>query len=361
MKRIFIGLLAWLILADWVVAEALPFKVESLVSDLRYPWGMAFITPAELLITEKGGAVKYIQLNNQVSKTIATLPVAQVGQGGLLDIALHPDFKQNRWVYLTYSKAVEGGYTTTLARGIFKKTQLKQIRELLVTSAISRAGRHFGSRIVFDQQGYLYMTIGDRGDRHNSQRLNTHAGKVLRLTAEGKPAKNNPFVKKPNALPEIYSYGHRNPQGMVFDLQTQQLWLHEHGPQGGDEINLVEAGVNYGWPVITYGREYSGDVITDKTHDPKMAQPHWYWVPSIAPSGMTLYRGKPFKSWQGDFLVGALKDRLLARVSLTDVQKGTEQRYDFHKRIRAVTEGPDGLVYLLTDQSPGELLRLRPK
>ncbi|MCX4028662.1 PQQ-dependent sugar dehydrogenase [Endozoicomonas sp. SM1973] len=169
------------------------------------------------------------------------------------------------------------------------------------------------------------------------------------------------FSKTTNALPEIYSYGHRNPQGMVFDSTTQQLWLHEHGPKGGDEINLVKAGENYGWPMITYGREYSGDVITEKTHDPHMEQPHWYWVPSIAPSGMALYRGNQFKNWQGDFLVGALKDRLLARVTLTGLQKGKEQHYNFYKRIRAVTEGPDGFVYLLTDQSPGELLRLLPE
>ncbi|MDE1465662.1 PQQ-dependent sugar dehydrogenase [Spartinivicinus poritis] len=361
MKRIFQGVLLWLLTIELVLAANLPFKVETLINDLRYPWGMAFITTTELLVTEKGGAVKYIQLNKQSSKTIATLPVAQVGQGGLLDIVLHPKFKQNRWVYLTYSKAVTGGYTTVLARGTFNEGRLEQIKELLLTSAASRTSRHFGSRIVFDQQGYLYMTIGDRGDRRNSQRLDTHAGKVLRLTAEGKPATDNPFIKTVNALPEIYSYGHRNPQGMVFDNTAQQLWLHEHGPKGGDEINLVKAGVNYGWPVITYGREYSGDVITEKTHDPNMEQPHWYWVPSIAPSGMALYRGNQFKNWQGDFLVGALKDRLLARVTLTGVQKGKEQRYDFYKRIRAVTEGPDGFVYLLTDQSPGELLRLLPE
>ncbi|MCX4028660.1 PQQ-dependent sugar dehydrogenase [Endozoicomonas sp. SM1973] len=194
MKWIFQSVLLWILIIEAVLAAELPFKVQTLISDLRYPWGMAFITPTELLITEKGGAVKYIQLNKQTSKTIATLPVAQVGQGGLLDIALHPKFKQNRWVYLTYSKAVTGGYTTVLARSIFNDGQLKQIKELLLTSATSRASHHFGSRIVFDQQGYLYMTIGDRGDRRNSQRLDTHAGKVLRLTAEGKPAKDNPFI-----------------------------------------------------------------------------------------------------------------------------------------------------------------------
>lgn len=358
MKRILFGAMVWLLVSGLVLAGALPFKVETLRNDLDYPWGMVFLSPTTLLVTEKKGTVKHIQIKTNTSRTIATLAVAKVGQGGLLDIALHPHFKLNHWVYLTYSKSVKGGYTTVLARGVFNGRELEQVKELLVTEAVSRAVHHFGSRIVFDRQNNLFMTVGDRGNRHNAQQLVTHAGKVLRLTAEGKPVKDNPFVDRVNALPEIYSYGHRNPQGMVFDKLTQQVWLHEHGPKGGDEINLVKIGGNYGWPVITYGREYSGLSITDKTHDSSMAQPHWYWVPSIAPSGMVLYRGNRFKNWQGDFLVGALKSQLLAKITLKALQKGKELRYSLHKRIRAVTEGPDGFVYLLTDQSPGQLLRL---
>jgi len=335
-----------------------------ITDQLSYPWGMTFINDDQVLVTEKPGYIKKIILSNGMIKHINGGPkVAQVGQGGLLDIEKHPRFDENHLVYFSYSKKVNRGVTTAVARGELKGNKIIKLEDILVTNAISHGGRHFGSRLAFDSNEMLYVTVGDRGDRSRAQRLASHAGKVLRIHDDGKIPRDNPFLSTMNVQPEIYSYGHRNPQGLAFDRETQRLWLHEHGPKGGDEVNLLQPGANYGWPVITYGREYSGLPITDETHREGMEQPVWKWVPSIAPSGLAVYRGEAFKSWNGDLLVGSLKFKLLAHLTMDGAQVKREQRYleSLGERIRAVKVGPQGLLYLLTDSARGQLIKLTPK
>jgi len=345
-------------------ALAEPFEISTITDQLHHPWGMAFIQNAQVLVTEKAGTIKKVSLTDGSIQTITGGPkVARLGQGGLLDIEKHPRFNQNRWVYFSYSKQMSRGVTTAVAKATLEGNQLIDLEDIIVSKAISNAGQHFGSRLAFDEHELLYITIGDRGERDNAQRLSSHAGKVLRLHDDGKIPKNNPFLTTPNAYAEIYSYGHRNPQGLAFDKETQRMWLHEHGPKGGDEVNLLHPGANYGWPVITYGKEYSGFSITDETHREGMEQPVWKWVPSIAPSGLAVYRGEAFKNWQGDLLVGALKFKLLAHLTMKGIHVRNEQRYlnSLDERIRAVKIGPDGLVYLLSDSAQGRLIKLSPK
>lgn len=347
-----------------VAAGSDSFEISVVTRQLNYPWGMTFISNNQLLVTEKRGTIQKISLSTgQIERVSGGPLVAQVGQGGLLDIEKHPDFKNNRLIYLSYSKPVKRGVTTAVARATLVGNTLTEVEDILITNAISHGGRHFGSRLAFDRYQMLYVTVGDRGDRERSQRLASHAGKVLRIHDDGKIPQDNPFLSVMNAQPEIFSYGHRNPQGLVFDNVTQRLWLHEHGPKGGDEVNLLIKGANYGWPVITYGREYSGLSITDETHREGMEQPVWKWVPSIAPSGMAIYHGDLFKGWQGDLLIGALKSQMLVRLNMSDAAVLQEQRLltSYHERIRAVDVGPDGLIYLLTDSARGQLIILSPK
>ena len=340
------------------------FQINIVTDQLNYPWGMVFINEDQLLVTEKAGSIKKITLSDGSMKHITGGPqVTQLGQGGLLDIEKHPRFKHNQLIYLSYSKQVSRGVTTAVARGKLEGNRLTKLEDILITKAIGRGGQHFGSRIAFDTNEMLYVTVGDRGDRSRAQQLTSHAGKVLRVHDDGRIPRDNPFLTTMHAQPEIFSYGHRNPQGLVFDGKARQLWLHEHGPKGGDEVNLLQPGANYGWPIITYGREYSGFRITKETHREGMEQPVWKWVPSIAPSGLAIYRGDAFKSWNGDLLVGALKSELLAHLIMDGTQVKSERRYltSLGERIRAVDVGPDGMLYLLTDSASGQLIKLTPK
>lgn len=356
-----LGLLCWSTLA---FSEA--YRLSSIDVELNQPWGMTFITPTQLVVTEKSGHVQLISIDASKPPIKTTLdggPKATLhGQGGLLDVEKHPQYSQNHWLYFSYTKQVHQGYTTAVARARLLNNSLTQLEDIFIARAVSSKGQHFGSRLAFDRDHRLYITVGDRGDRHQAQQLSTHAGKVIRINDDGSIPSDNPFINRSGALVEIYSYGHRNPQGLVYDWPSKRLWLHEHGPRGGDEVNLIRAGANYGWPVITYGREYSGFAITDETHRPGMEQPIWKWVPSIAPSGLAIYRGKAFPNWQGDLFVGALKSRLLAHLSMQEETVKREQRYleSLDARIRDVAVGPDGLIYLLTDSEQGRLLRLSP-
>ncbi|WP_241566919.1 PQQ-dependent sugar dehydrogenase [Hahella sp. KA22] len=339
------------------------FKVETVLQYLDQPWSMAFLPDGGLLVTQKTGDLLHINLKQQNFTVVKGTPESVVhGQGGLLDVMLHPDFDTNQWVYLTFTQKKSDGYTTALARGRLQGDKLTGTKVLLSARAVSGEGRHFGSRLAFDDQGFLYMTIGDRGDRRNAQNLQSHAGKVLRLTEDGAAALGNPFLNRADALPEIFSYGHRNPQGLTYDSVSQRLWLHEHGPKGGDEVNLIQAGKNYGWPLVTYGKEYWGGTISAQTEASGVEKPVWYWDPSIAPSGMAVYRGDLFPDWRGDLLVGALKFQLLARVEMKETRAQKEERslQERKSRIRDVRVGPDGAVYVLTDGSNAELLRLSP-
>ena len=360
-----------LAIANHAIAEAVTsseqasFRVERLADGLDHPWSVAFLPDGGFLVTERPGRLRVIDAQGQLmEQPVGGLPEIRArGQGGLLDVVLHPDFENNAWVYLSYVESGPGGMGTAVARGRLSGTRLLDTRILFRLLPKSDNGRHFGSRLVFGREGHLFVTLGDRGDRPRAQDLDDHAGSVIRLNEDGSIPADNPFVGRRGVRPEIYSYGHRNRQGATLEPSTGRLWTHEHGPQGGDEINLPEPGVNYGWPVITHGANYGiGTAIGEGTEKPGMAQPLHYWVPSIAPSGMTFYDGERFPNWQGDLFIGSLKFNMLVRLELEDGRVVHEERMleDALGRIRDVRQGPDGLLYLLTDESDGELVRLVP-
>ena len=360
-----------------VVFETRDYKVRAtkIVEGLAHPWSMAFLPDGRMLVTERRGQLRIVENGKLLPAPVEGLPkITEHGQGGLLDVVLHPKYADNGWIYWSYNAVDSAGlHGTELARGKLGGSRdmprMTDVQVLFKMQPKVEAGYHFGSRIVFDRQGYLYLTLGDRGDspdkgaQHRAQLLNNHGGKSIRLLDDGRVPDDNPFVKTPGALPEIYSYGHRNMQGAALHPDTGRVWAHEHGPQGGDEVNILAAGANFGWPVITYGANYgSGSKIGEGTAKPGMIQPLFYWVPSIAPSGMTFYSGRNFPKWKGNLFVGALVQQLLMRVTL-DGEKSVDQERLFEKklgRIRDVREGPDGNLYLLTDSDKGDLIRLEP-
>jgi len=347
---------------------ASPFKVETVVSDLEHPWGMAFLPDGRILVAERAGRLRIVERGELLASPVAGLPAIEpIGQGGLLDIALHPDYQNNGWLYFSYAEPAEGFFTndygTAVARAKLDGNRLKELQVIFSMNKKSGGGRHFGSRLIFDRDNFLYITTGDRGERERAQDLGDHAGSVIRLHDDGRIPADNPFVKTEGTRAEIYSYGHRNPQGMALHPTTGEVWLHEHGPQGGDEINRILPGRNYGWPVITYGKNYvTGTRIGEGTHKSGMEQPLYQWTPSIAPSGMAFYSGDAFKEWRGNLFVGALKFQLLVRLELDDHKVVNEQRLLERQlgRIRDVRNGPDGLLYLLTDADEGAIVRLLP-
>ncbi|QEP44795.1 PQQ-dependent sugar dehydrogenase [Ectothiorhodospiraceae bacterium BW-2] len=339
-------------------------QITPMMTDLSHPWGMAFLPDGTLLVTERGGALYHIDLDNSSKHSVTGVPkVAALGQGGLLDVAVHPDFATNRLIYLSYAGGQGNSVGTEVARARLAANRLTQLEIIFQLDPKTHTGYHFGSRLVFDQQGYLYITNGDRGVKERAQNLADHAGSVVRLHDDGTIPSDNPFIDQGSAHPGIYTFGHRNPQGMVVD-SANQIWIHEHGPQGGDELNLIEAGKNYGWPVITYGVNYgSGTPIGEGYEKPGMAQPRYHWIPSIAPSGMALYRGDLFPQWQGDLLLGSLKFRMLVRLDVEQGKIVAEERYikDRIGRIRDVEIDPhDGSILVLTDERNGGLYRLTP-
>ncbi len=342
-----------------------PFRAVTLTEGLEYPWGLAFLPDGKMLVTERPGRLRLIGADGRLDpRPIAGVPaVAAVGQGGLLDVALHPEFARNGWVYLSYAAHGPGGYGTEVARARLEGHALRDLKVIFSMRPKTTTGHHFGSRLAFDRQGYLYITLGDRGEMDRAQRLDDHAGSVIRLHDDGRVPADNPFVAVPNALPEKFTLGNRNIQGAALHPVTGVLWAHEHGPQGGDEINIIRAGTNYGWPVITYGRNYgSGTPIGEGTHKAGMAQPLWQWTPSIAPSGMAFYTGDRFPAWRGNLFVGALRGQMLVRLELDGERIVREERLveSTVGRIRDVRNGPDGFLYLLTDDGRGRLIRLEP-
>ncbi len=349
--------------AEVVRTQAHDVRVVRVVTGLEHPWGMAFLPDGRMLVTERPGRLRIVDSGKLLPQPVAGLPaIAQHGQGGLLDVALHPKFAENGWVYLSYAARGEGGVGTEVARGKLEGNRLTNLQVIFRQQPKLGGGRHFGSRLVFDRKGYLYITLGDRGDDDRAQRLDQLVGKVVRLKDDGSIPDDNPFVNRTGARPEIFTLGNRNVQGAALHPETGLLWAHEHGPQGGDEVNVLRAGVNYGWPVITYGVQYvTGMKIGEGTQREGMAQPLWKWVPSIAPSGMAFYTGDKFPKWKGDLFVGALKDRLLVRLRLDGEKVISEERMlEGIGRVRDVRAGPDGYLYLLTDARDGELLRLEP-
>ncbi|MCB1787154.1 MAG: PQQ-dependent sugar dehydrogenase [Gammaproteobacteria bacterium] len=346
-------------------SERARFRVEPLVGGLEHPWSLAFLPDGRMLVTERPGRLRLITADGRLQPhPIGGLPaIAASGQGGLLDVVPHPDFARNRWIYFSYVEAGAGGIGTAVARGRLEGDALLATEVLFRLLPKSRTARHFGSRLVFDRAGHLFVTLGDRGDRPRAQDLGDHAGSVIRLGDDGRIPSDNPFVSQPGTRPEIFSFGHRNIQGAALHPVTGRLWTHEHGPQGGDEINIPRAGVNHGWPIITYGVNYGiGTQIGEGTTKPGMGQPVYYWVPSIAPSGMAFYDGAAFPGWQGNLFVGSLKFRQLVRLEIDGERVVHEERLleDAVGRIRDVRQGPDGLLYLLSDAADGQLVRLVP-
>lgn len=341
------------------------FKVEKIVDGLQHPWGMAFLPDEQILLTERSGNLRLIKNGILDPTPVSGLPkIIARGQGGLLDITLHPDYENNQLIYFSYVAGNRKGMGTKVARAQFDGHRLNNLQVIFTLVPQTTTTRHFGGRLLFDNDGYLYITLGDRGNRPRAQNLNDHAGSVIRLHDDGTIPADNPFIDDESHQAEIYSFGHRNPQGMALNPKTNAVWIHEHGPQGGDEINIIQKGQNYGWPVITYGVNYGiGTAIGEGTHKKGMLQPLYYWLPSIAPSGMTFYAGEKFPDWNGDLLVGSLKFQLLVHLQLEQGKVIRESRFLTGKlgRIRDVRTGPDGFIYLLTDASNGSLYRLLPR
>ena len=352
--------------ADVFESEEHAFRVVTVTEGFDHPWGLAFLPDGRMLVTERPGRLRTVTAGRLDPEPVAGVPrVRASGQGGLLDVALHPQFPENGWVYLSYSGGKRRSSGTEVARGRLRHHRLEDVEVLFRALPKSHGGRHFGSRLRFAPDGALFITLGDRGDRHRAQDPGDHAGSIVRLRAGGGVPPDNPFAGIAAARPEIFTIGNRNVQGLAFDPETGLLWSHEHGPRGGDELNVVRAGVNYGWPVISYGREYlTGASVGEATHRDGMAQPAHRWTPSIAPSGLTAYDGERFPGWRGNLFVGALKLRHLARLVLDGERVVHEERLieGRYGRIRDVRTGPDGLLYLLTDAPApyGALLRLEP-
>ncbi|MGQ0619144.1 MAG: PQQ-dependent sugar dehydrogenase [Panacagrimonas sp.] len=347
--------------ASLYVETAKDFQVEEAVTGLELPWDLAFLTDTDILVTEKVGRLQRIDLKTGQRAPIRGLPeVAVVGQGGLHAVTLHPAFAQNGLIYLSYAAQVgKGVYTTRLMRARLQGDALTGQTVLLSAVAETGVGHHFGGAVLFDPQGYLYLSVGDRGDRHDAQNLGRHNGKILRLKDDGSVPEDNPFRGVAGARPEIWSYGHRNPQGMGLDPATGQIWAVEHGPRGGDELNRILRGRNYGWPVITYGKEYVGGSIGEGTAKEGMEQPvHWY-VPSIATAGMSYYGGGIFPQWKDSVFIAALKGQHLNRVQLSRDGRFVKEERLLHSRglrMRSVKPSPRGEVWVVTDN--GVILRL---
>lgn len=337
------------------------FTVTTLVQWLNEPWGLDFLPDGRILLTEKDGHIKMVTPGSWDTVDLQGVPaVANEGQGGLLDVLVHPDFERNALVYLSYSIAVNDGFTTQVARARLRDTRLENLEVLFTARPAFAQRRHFGSRLLLDE-GYLYITVGDRGNRELAQSLDTHNGKVLRLTEDGRVPRDNPFVGRAGALPEIYTYGHRNPQGIARHPYNGSIWASEHGPQGGDEVNVLRAGANYGWPVITYGEEYGGGKIGEGTHRKGMEQPLVYYTPSIAVGGIDFYTANRYPGWKPSLLLSSLRLTRINRLELDGNGLGAETRLlgDLNMRIRDLQVGPDGLVYALADRS--RLIRLDPR
>lgn len=349
---------------DLYHADDASFRLEVVVSGLEHPWSLAFLPDGSQLVTEREGRLRLIRAGQLDPNPIEGVPELVVaGQGGLLDVVLHPDFASNQLLFLSYAHENETGKTTRVSRARFTGERLVDERVIFEALPRSNTNRHFAGRMAFDDDGYLYVAVGDRGDRPRAQATGDDAGGVHRLTIDGDPAPDNPFIGSPDFRPTFFTYGNRNIQGMTRHPVTGDVWSHEHGPRGGDEINIITAGTNYGWPAITYGIGYSGLPITDKTAMPGMAQPLHFWDPSIAPSGMAFYTGTDVPEWQGDLFVGALKMQKLVRLRIRNGQVLEEEDLitGFGKRIRDVRMGPDGVLWLLTDERDGEVVRLVPQ
>jgi len=349
-------------------ASAGNLQVETVATGLSYPWGLAFLPDGRMLVTERPGRMRLVARDGKLAPPLAGVPrVFAQSQGGLHDVVLDRDHAQNQMIYFCYAEPAGGGGRTALARAQLVEEgtpRLADVKVIFRQDGPLSSGNHFGCRIAQTADRNLFLTMGDHFTyRNEAQSLANHLGKIVRIRPDGSVPPDNPFVGRQGARPEIWSYGHRNSQGAAINPTSGKLWMHEHGPRGGDEINIAEAGKNYGWPVIGYGIDYSGAKIHESTHKPGMEQPIKYWVPSIAPSGMAFYTGDLLSSWRGSLFVGALAGQMLVRLEVDGEKVGREERLlqDLRERIRDVRSGPDGALWLLTDSSNGRILRVTPK
>lgn len=347
--------------------EKATIAVDRVAEGLDHPWAIAFLPDARILVTERSGTLRIVSAKGDLGEPIKGVPEVDArGQGGLLDVALHPDFASNRLIYLSFSEPGEGGNSTAVARGTLSEdgAGLTGVKVIFSQKPKVQSTNHFGSRLVFDGKRRLFITLGDRlADkfRKQAQDLNSHVGKVIRVNEDGSVPEDNPFVKTDGALPEIWSYGHRNAQAAALNPKTGVLWEIEHGPRGGDEINIPEAGKNYGWPVVSYGVNYSGTPVgSGKSQMEGMEDPIYQWTPVIAPSGMMFYDGKEFPEWSGNLFVGGLRATSLVRLEIEGQMVTHEERLltDLGLRIRDVAQGPDGAIYVATDEENGQILRI---
>lgn len=379
MMRFGIGLVTATVVAVPAVAQGPvyrsaehDYRVVTVAEGLINPWSMAFLPGGDLLVTERPGRLRIVRGGKLLPDPVPGVPaVFARGQGGLLDVVPHPGFSTNRLLYLSFSKPLpDGGSTTAVVRGRFENDRLSGVEEIFV--AESRGGGHYGCRLAFDRNGYLFITIGDRmapstGDleKHPAQDLSNHHGTIVRLHDDGRVPADNPFVNRAGARPEIWSYGHRNPQGLAIHPETGDIWSNEHGPQGGDELNLIRPGLNYGWPVIGYGVNYgTGTAIHSGTHRQGMEQPVYFWVPSIGISGLLIYTGDKFPGWKGSLFSGGLSGEQLSRLAMDGRKVLLEETLVPRLgRVRDVRQGPDGYIYLALDDrqgGPSALVRLEP-
>ncbi|MGK2740310.1 PQQ-dependent sugar dehydrogenase [Tepidicaulis sp. LMO-SS28] len=341
-----------------------PFEIETVAAGLDFPWSLAFLPDGDMLVTERGGDLRIIRDGALLPEPVSGVPESFVaGQGGLMEIALHPDFEENNQIYLSLAHGKSGENNTRVVRGTYEDGALSDVEVIFDAQPQKATPVHYGGRITFLPDETMLISLGDGFNyREEAQNLSNHFGKIVRLNLDGSVPEDNPFIGQEDAKPEIFSYGHRNVQGLVYDAPSGRIYEHEHGAQGGDEINILEPGKNYGWPVITGGVDYSGAQITPYTEYPGMEQPWVEWTPSIAPAGLAVYRGEMFADWEGDLLVAALAEMSLRRV---DLENGEVQGQEIlleglGKRLREVKVAPDGSIYILTDEAEGEVLRLTP-
>lgn len=346
-------------------------RVVTIADGLASPWSLALLPGGDMLVTERPGRLRLIRDGKLIAEPIAGVPeVRYRNHGGLMDVVLHPDFERNRLVYLTYSKPGERGATTAVLRACLDGMRLVDGEDVFVADAWDMRDVNFGSRAVFDRDGFLYVSVGERGPDGEpfAQDLGTHNGKIVRLNDDGSVPPDNPFVGRTGARPEIYSYGHRNPQGLMLHPETGAIWASEHGPLGGDEVNIIRAGRNYGWPIVSFGRKYSGETITEDPYKAGFEPPRFFWVPSIGISGLLIYTGERFAAWRGELIVTGLNSMLIQRVRLEG--RGSAERESMltalREQVRDIRQGEDGLLYLVTrsdaarTENSGKVLRLEP-
>jgi aldose sugar dehydrogenase len=362
-RQVLYGLVL-MMLSVAAVAEPVPVRVATVAAGLNHPWSLAFLPGGDLLVTERNGGLRIIHDGKLETKSISGVPIAFAeGDGGLLGLTLHPEFARNGLLYVCLTVGSISANATSVIRGRLVGRTLQEVTTIFTAVPFKKAPDHFGCRLMFSPDRKLLVTLGDgRWYPYQAQALDNDLGKIVRLNDDGTIPVDNPFARRWQARPEIYTYGHRNIQGIALNPLTGEVWIHEHGPKGGDEVNILHAGANYGWPMITYGIDYSGQVVSEKTAMPGMEPPVIYWTPSIAPSGMAFYTGARIPEWRGDLFVGALAGRHLRRVHFVGTLIVSQEVLlaELNERIREVCDGPDGYLYITTDATDGRILRLEP-